>query len=101
MDRVLHCYAIGRDGAWEAVCLDLDLAVQGRSFDEVNASLAQAIALHLEGVMALPENERARLLNRSVPFLTRLRFAWDAFLMSFRTRTDDGYRHQFTMPLPA
>ena len=27
--RILHCYASGRDGEWEGICLDLDIAVQG------------------------------------------------------------------------
>lgn len=28
--RALHCCASGRDGDWEAICLDLDIAVQGQ-----------------------------------------------------------------------
>lgn len=101
MSRVLHCYACGRNGLWEAVCLDLDLAVQGRSFEEVARLLKESIELHIEGVMDLPENERHALLHRPVPLVTRFKFALDAFLTAFRDRPRDGYRHQYTMPAPA
>ena len=46
--RSLRCYAEGRDGDWEAICLDLDIAVQGSSFEEVFRSLQEAISLYLE-----------------------------------------------------
>jgi hypothetical protein len=29
--RELNCIAHGRPGSWEAICLDFDLAVQGRA----------------------------------------------------------------------
>ena len=67
MRRLLHCYAEGRDGEWEAICLDLDVAVQGKSFADVYDSLNKAIALYLESVRDLPEAERESLLQRRVP----------------------------------
>jgi predicted RNase H-like HicB family nuclease len=51
--RSLHCYAEGRNGDWEAICLDLDIAVQGGSFEEVFGSLREAISLYLESVADL------------------------------------------------
>ena len=72
MRRLLHCYAEGRDDEWEAICLDLDVAVQGRSFAEVYDSLNQAIALYLESVRDLPAEEREQLLHRRVPLRVRL-----------------------------
>ena len=48
MRRVLRCYAEGRDGAWEAICLDLDIAVQENSFEGAFHALNEAIALHLD-----------------------------------------------------
>ena len=55
MHKVLRCHAEGRDGDWEAFCLDLDIAVPGRSFEDVFRALNEAIALHVEAVAALPE----------------------------------------------
>ncbi len=34
MRKVLRCYAEGRNGEWEAICLDLDIAVQEKSFED-------------------------------------------------------------------
>jgi predicted RNase H-like HicB family nuclease len=99
--RTLHCYAEGRNGEWEAICLDLDIALQGRSFEEVFASLQEAIALYLETVAALPPEERGTLLYRSAPLSVRLKFLTHAVRGLF---SDDGghhQRHQFTMPLAA
>jgi predicted RNase H-like HicB family nuclease len=99
--RTLHCYAEGRDGDWEAICLDLDIAVQGCSFEEVFDSLRGAISLYLETVDGMPPDERPALRHRPAPLLIRLRFLAQSVrgLLS----DDDGDRqwHQFTMPLTA
>lgn len=101
MARTLHCYASGRDGEWEAIRLDLDIAVQGRSSEEVRESLARAITMHLERVMEVPEEERAGLLRRPVPLLVRLRYAPEAFGLAASLRGDGPYQHQYTVPAPA
>lgn len=100
IQKVVYCYASGREGAWEAICLDLDIAVQGASFEEVSALLREAITLYLETVSDLPEDERAALLSRPVPFWTRLRFAVEAFWSALRAKADGRLEHQFTMALP-
>jgi hypothetical protein len=33
MKRVLSCYALGNDRGWKAICVDFDLAVQGRTLE--------------------------------------------------------------------
>ena len=98
--RTLHCYAEGRDGDWEAICLDLDIAVQAPSFEEVFRSLQQAIALYLETVADLPANQQSSLLHRPAPLAVRLKFLAHAARGLFAAR-DDRERHQFTMPLTA
>ena len=72
--KSLRCYAEGRDGDWEAICLDLDIAVQGSSFEEVFGSLQEAIALYLESVTALRRPNERDLLHRPAPFPVRLKF---------------------------
>jgi hypothetical protein len=101
MQRVLHCYAFGRDDQWQAICLDLDLAVQGGSFEEVFRLLNDTISFHMEGIMELPQDDQRRLLSRSVPWLVRLKFAIAGFLLGLRTRSDGPFEHRYTMPLPA
>ncbi len=101
MRKVLRCYAEGRNGAWEAICLDLDIAVQESSFEAVFHALSEAIALHLEAVTALPKDERAHLLDRPAPFLLRLRFLGYALRSLFTGDDGDGFHHQFTVPSAA
>lgn len=60
------CCAEGKDGRWQALCLDLDIAVQGSSFDEVVHSLNDAMALYLETVADLPAEDRERLRHRTM-----------------------------------
>jgi predicted RNase H-like HicB family nuclease len=100
-ERTLHCYAEGRDDDWEAICLDLDIAVQGRSFEEVFASLQEAISLYLETVSDLQPDERPSLLHRRAPFALRLKFLVHAFRVLFAASDGDRQRHQFTMLLAA
>jgi predicted RNase H-like HicB family nuclease len=98
--KSLHCYAEGRDGDWEAICLDLDIAVQGRSFEEVFLSLQEAISLYLETVDDLPADQQPSLLHRPVPLLIRLKFLVHAVRGLF-SGSDDRQRHQFTVPMTA
>ena len=96
----MHCYAEGRDGDWEAICLDLDIAVQGRSFEEVFGSLQEAIALYIETVAELPADQRPALVDRPVPLPVRLKFLTHVVRGLFSSG-DDRQRHQFTMPVAA
>ena len=100
-NRTLHCYAEGRDGDWEAICLDLDIAVQGRSFEQVCASLREAVTLYLETVADLEPGEQRSLLRRSAPLFVRLKFLGHAVRGLFGDHDGHSERHQFTMPLTA
>ena len=70
------CYAWGRPGDWQAICVDFDLAVQGESLEDVRRELADAIETYLEYVAGLPQDEQARFLNRKAPLGLRLRLAF-------------------------
>jgi predicted RNase H-like HicB family nuclease len=80
------CIATGRANQWEAFCLDFDIAVQGRSFEEVRRSLSDAIEMYLEVALAEPEPHRSRLLARKAPFLVRLMWAWRVFWSTLSVR---------------
>ena len=69
----LLCRAYQRREIWEAICVDLDIAVFGSSRDEVMRSLRDAVDLHLEAVAELPVEERQAILTRCSP--RHLRFA--------------------------
>ena len=87
------CYAWGRLGDWEAVCVDFDLAAQGESLEEVRGELGDAIETYLSYVADLPQNEQASFLNRKAPLGLRLRLAFlhrlFALLNSLGLRTSD------------
>ena len=71
--RKLTCYAWGKPGDWEALCIDYDLAAQGASLDEVRRELADAVDTYLDYVSDLPAIEQRAFLNRRTPFPLRLK----------------------------
>ncbi len=101
MGKFLRCYAEGRDGEWEAFCLDLDLAVQGKNFEEVYHALNDTIDAHRESVFSLPEEDQERLLRRRAPLSLRFKFVILALNDLFLPRDGDRSRHQFTLPCAA
>jgi hypothetical protein len=102
--RELICIAKGRDdtGLWEAICLDLDIAVAGRSFDEVKDILSRAIATYFEDARREAEPARSQLLNRRVPFLARLRWTWPFVLAVLfgRKRQHGQATYEFPVTCP-
>jgi predicted RNase H-like HicB family nuclease len=103
MGSDLGCYAWGEDGDWEGICLDLDIAVQGESFEEVRTLLNDAIQGYLDSLKGeKPENVR-RLLNRRSPFLTRLKFQVPFWINSVRRGERGGavsrHAHHFSCPV--
>jgi len=100
MRKRLLCFAEGHGDAWEAFCLDLDLAVQGRSFEEVYRSLSAAIRDYVEAARKEDKRTADRLLNRRAPLWDRLRF-YGRYFGSVLKPHDDEKTHGFTLPCPA
>jgi hypothetical protein len=99
-DRVLQCFAEGQHGDWEAICLDLDIAVQGSSFDEVRQCLKEAIELYLEEVSTLPEADRSRLLwRRAAPSWVRLKHMFTLVVAAVRSFTANSGFHRYSQPV--
>jgi hypothetical protein len=74
--RYLKCVAHRHDQKWEAICLDLDLAVQGSTLAEVQEQLRSAISSYIEDASAEPEPTRSRLLERRAPLSARIAWLW-------------------------
>lgn len=96
----LRCVAEGREGHWEAICLDWDLAVQGDSFENVYQGLNEALSGYLEVVKSYPASDRKRFLRRKAPFLLRLKYAAIFFLAYLVNSPTNTERHSFTAPSP-
>ena len=96
--RKLTCYAWGKPGDWEALCVDLDIATQGSSFAEVKRDLELAVEDFLDYAAELPELDRKSVLSYRTPWLLRMRLAlqyrWAAAVAAFlslaKNRRADG-----------
>jgi hypothetical protein len=101
MNRSLWCFAHGRPGSWQAICVDLDIAVQGGSFEEVQQFLSHAISTYVEDAMQEEPAVRDRLLKRRAPLFTRLKCFASFFKAAIQNRKgSDESRHGFTLPCP-
>lgn len=68
-----RCYAYSNGDRWHAICTDLDIAVDGESYQEVEAALDICIGMYLKSISELPEQDRRQLLTRRAPWHVR---AW-------------------------
>ena len=103
MANRVQCFAHGVPGDWEAVCVDLDIAVQGSSFEEVRDLLDEAVHTYVQDALA-EDSKRARaLLNRRAPIGLRLRLAasYLAHLIFSRRDSDREYQAGFDLPCHA
>ena len=75
MSKPLRCYAYGRGNDWQAICVDLDVAVQGTSFDEVKDSLRTSVELFLYAVADLSLEDQREVLSRTTPQYIRVKLA--------------------------
>ena len=68
MNDLLTCFARGHRGHWEAICLDLNIAAQGESFQEVKDFLERSIDTYVKYAMKEDAATREQLLRRRAPF---------------------------------
>jgi len=99
--RSVQCFAHGRNGVWEGVCIDLDIAVQGVSFDAVKAGLDRAVATYIEDARREDAPTARRLLSRRAPLSVRLRLAAGYLAHIVLARGGDrDFRAGFDLPCP-
>jgi hypothetical protein len=75
MEKSILCVAQGHRGDWQAFCVDFDIAVEGPSFEDVQAKLNEAVTDYVSAAMAESPLVRAKLLNRRAPVLVRAQWA--------------------------
>lgn len=91
------CYISERDGVFEGLCVDFDIAVQGRSVDDARDKLERAVDDYVADVMDEAPEHRARLLNRRAPWTVRTSLAIRAALQGLKGH---GAEARFVMPCP-
>lgn len=99
--RTLRCFATQSNETWEAICLDLDIAAQGISFEDADHNLRDAVAMYVEYIDTLSIEERKNFLRRRVPLATRIRFAMDAALSTLGNHSGQERYQYYRIPFPS
>lgn len=97
---MLRCFAEQHDGAWEALCVDLDLAVKATASSRFTATWPRPWR-SIWTTCTLPAAEQRRLLRRRAPLALRLRFVGAALALAFLPRPERRGRAEFTLPAAA
>lgn len=74
MKSPLQCVVHGSGTDWQAICLDLDIAAQATSPNDVTRILREAVRSYIDDAMAQDQAARDVLCSRSVPL--HVRAAW-------------------------
>jgi len=70
----VRCYARREAGQWVALCIDLGLAVQADTCEEVKAKLESQINDYVHEALTVDRAHAAELLNRPAPLRYRLEY---------------------------
>ena len=84
-----RCYIFGKDDDWEAICTDLDIAVQGNSYEITKSLLDDAIGGFLHEVAKLPAKDQKEFLNRRAPLLVRINLRIKFYFSRVHTRSQE------------
>ncbi len=97
---VLRCYAAKDEGVWVASCIDLSLAAQGDSFEEVKGKLEAMIGEYVYDATVGEDREYAdQLLNRKAHYPEIIKYHWYSLLLKLGTLKQD-IRRLFTEAMP-
>jgi hypothetical protein len=89
MKYPFECIAHGSGNEWQAICLDLDIAVQAQSLHDVTRILRESVASYIQEALQQDEPLRSQMLNRSVPFSVRAAWAVRLFMATILRRRID------------
>ena len=101
-ERVFRCYAYGSPGNWQGICVDLDIAVQGSTFQQVLEFMGEAIESYVDDALAEGPVNAERLLARRAPWHVRAKLAFSSAIHILRMdRDDDQLTANFDVPCHA
>jgi len=106
MDIPIFAIARGHKDHWEAICFDFDIAVQGRTFNEVQRLMFEAVESYVEDAMKEDEATCKRLMSRRAPLSVRLSWIGGFVFAALCGRVEGGGRDgnatvPFAVPCPA
>ncbi|OGU14587.1 MAG: hypothetical protein A2076_01640 [Geobacteraceae bacterium GWC2_53_11] len=97
---ILRCYAEQKGASWQAFCLDLNLAVQGSTRQEVKRKLHEQIGLYLYEALEGEDQAYAhQLLNRKAPIGFWMKYYLYKSLYHVKL-AHDGIRELFNEVMP-
>ena len=98
---VLRCYAENSDNQWQAICLDLNLAAQADTFEEVESKLRDMINEYVFDALVGEDKEHSDyFLSRKAPWSLWLKYYFHCTLA--KVGHMKGNVHRFfneTLPL--
>ena len=100
IDLILRCYGERKGDVWQAFCIDLNLAAQGKTAEEVKRKLEQQIQSYLYDALAGADKEYAlQLLSRKAPLSFRVKYHYYKLLCKIGGTKEDICRI-FNSPMP-
>lgn len=97
---VLRCLLEQREGYWQAFCLDLNLAVQGDSEEEVRTKLHSQIFEYVHDALVGEDQKYAdQLLNRKAPMSIMAKYYFYMIRERFH-HARNGVNKLFTEVMP-
>ncbi|MDE0101775.1 MAG: hypothetical protein OXN89_05295 [Bryobacterales bacterium] len=103
MSKRFRCYAYGRGSDWQAICVDVDVAVDGASSEEVKDSLGASVELFLSAVADLSLDDQREALSHTTPRYICFKLALLARLpwKSLRWARPEGFSLSLSQPAQA
>lgn len=94
----LRCFARHRDGLWQAVCIDLNLAAQDKKLEKAKQKLHAQIVDYVNDACTVDKAHFKQLMNRKAPIPLRLEYC-RAYWYQKVSHATDVYR-RFIEPMP-
>jgi hypothetical protein len=112
MFKTLRCFARSDERGWEAICVDLDIAVEADTFENARTVLMEAVKAYIEAALQEEPAVCRQLLSRRSPFHVRamwaLRLTVHLLLPPTHQRVSQGREERpvslqagFDLPCPA
>ena len=95
----LRCYARQKEGVWQAVCIDLNLAAQGKTLEKAKRRLHVQILDYVREACTIDRAHFEHLMNRKAPLSLRFNYYF-AYISQRICHAKDGIYRLFDEPLP-
>ena len=104
MQKTLRCFARGSDGHFEAICIDLDIAIEARSLEEAKRTLNRSVQEYVKAAIQEEPAVARQLLTRRSPW--HVRMSWICrfgihMIFGRHDQEDRSLQAGYDLPCPA